>query len=511
MWGLNSERGTVLRRGMTTHAKAMSAVAFGKREVTGRRRGARSVPHPRMGRGTHAAAARIIAAGAIVFLAAHASRADDAINRHSNAQGDNLAEDGTPLTVVSGAARETVTWSAETGGPTAAGVPVVNVAIVASASGNVSDPFFTDPRDRLLLSGLFASVTIIHAGQVTPTVAELRAFDAVLVWSNQDLADAGALGDNLADYVDGGGGVVLAVFSNSSSTSERFLEGKWLSAGYAIIPGQSGTQTGSASLGTVVQPGHAIMNGVTAFAGGSSSFRPAAAANPSDVVAEWSDGRTLAAVREDTVGARVDLGFYPVSDAVLPSFWDDATDGGALLANALLYAAERVPLTLGDGDDDGDVDGDDFAEFEICFTGAGGSVPADCAVYDFDGDDDVDCHDHLAFAMAWTAGGGAPAVAACAGFCLDDMDCVDADPCTLDRCQADFCQNIVLIHGDVNHDGGVDIFDILCVLDGFAGEFGTCPLVDVDLTPCAPDGVVDIFDILDVLDAFAGVFTCPAC
>ncbi|NOS99863.1 MAG: hypothetical protein HOP29_04480 [Phycisphaerales bacterium] len=64
-------------------------------------------------------------------------------------------------------------------------------------------------------------------------------------------------------------------------------------------------------------------------------------------------------------------------------------------------------------------------------------------------------------------------------------------------------------YGDANSDGTVDIFDILCVLDGFAGNFNDCSALDVDLVPCTGgDGQVDIFDILAVLDAFAGTIQC---
>jgi hypothetical protein len=76
-----------------------------------------------------------------------------------------------------------------------------------------------------------------------------------------------------------------------------------------------------------------------------------------------------------------------------------------------------------------------------------------------------------------------------------------------DECE---CVNVDLF-GDVNHDMNVDVFDILCVLDGFAGVFTTCALVDVDLSPCRGDGVIDVFDILAVLDAFSGVIVCPLC
>ncbi|NOS99395.1 MAG: hypothetical protein HOP29_02075 [Phycisphaerales bacterium] len=92
--------------------------------------------------------------------------------------------------------------------------------------------------------------------------------------------------------------------------------------------------------------------------------------------------------------------------------------------------------------------------------------------------------------------------------CLVDDDCDDGDVCTSDTCTAQTCSSVAAIYGDVNRDGGVDIFDILCVLDGFAGVFTTCSMVTVDLAPCVADGAIDIFDILAVLDAFAGVNTC---
>ncbi|NOS99282.1 MAG: hypothetical protein HOP29_01490 [Phycisphaerales bacterium] len=76
-----------------------------------------------------------------------------------------------------------------------------------------------------------------------------------------------------------------------------------------------------------------------------------------------------------------------------------------------------------------------------------------------------------------------------------------------DECE---CVDVALF-GDVNHDMTVDIFDILCLLDGFAGVFADCAFADVDLAPCRGDGSIDIFDILAVLDAFAGGVVCPLC
>lgn len=93
--------------------------------------------------------------------------------------------------------------------------------------------------------------------------------------------------------------------------------------------------------------------------------------------------------------------------------------------------------------------------------------------------------------------------------CFEQCECDDLDVCTWDQCMDGGCTHTDNVFGDVNHDGLVDIFDILCVLDGFAGVFATCTMLDVELAPCPDgDGLIDIFDILAVLDAFTGVNVC---
>ncbi|NOS99275.1 MAG: hypothetical protein HOP29_01455 [Phycisphaerales bacterium] len=93
--------------------------------------------------------------------------------------------------------------------------------------------------------------------------------------------------------------------------------------------------------------------------------------------------------------------------------------------------------------------------------------------------------------------------------CTTQADCDDNNVCTWDQCTAAGCTHTLTIYGDVNHDGTVDIFDILCVLDAFGGVFTTCTALDTDLAGCpGGDGMHDVFDILGVLDAFAGVNSC---
>lgn len=217
----------------------------------------------------------------------------------------------------------------------AGGLP--NVAIVAAAASTSTDPRFTDVQAKLMGTGRFSSVAIINASTTTPSLAELQAYDAVITWSNVNYQNATALGDVLADYVDAGGGVVVAVYANSTMTTNRRLEGRWITGGYEVIPSASGNQTGRQFLGTILVPGHPIMNGVNSFDGGTSSARPVttSVATGSTRVAEWTDGKTLVAVGASP--RRADLGFYPPSSDVSAGFWNSSTDGAILMANALIY------------------------------------------------------------------------------------------------------------------------------------------------------------------------------
>jgi hypothetical protein len=222
----------------------------------------------------------------------------------------------------------------------------LNVAIVAAASSSTTAGQFTDPQSKLMGTGRFNSVSIINASLTTPTLADLQQYHSVMVWSNVNFQDSVALGNVLADYVDAGGGVVVAIFANTTTTANRWLGGRWVN-GYEVIPSRGGTTSGTAaSLGNILVPGHPLMNGVNTFHGGTSSFRPTntTVTAGSTKIAQWSDGRTLVAV--GSTHRRVDLGMYPPSAHVSAGWWDPNTDGAILMANALEYAAVPEPATM---------------------------------------------------------------------------------------------------------------------------------------------------------------------
>ena len=214
----------------------------------------------------------------------------------------------------------------------------IDVAICAAAATALSDCRFTDVQSKLVASGQFNSVALLDCTTTTPSLVQLQAYDAVLTWSNFSYFNGTALGDVLADYVDAGGGVVVAVFANSDTVANRFLGGRW-QTGYEVILDQGATTTGTATLGTVLLPSHPVMATVVSFSGGTSSYRPTQTALEigSTTIAKWSDGRIL--VAEGSNPKRIDLGFYPPSSACSGGFWTQGTDGDKLLANALAHVA----------------------------------------------------------------------------------------------------------------------------------------------------------------------------
>ena len=70
---------------------------------------------------------------------------------------------------------------------------------------------------RLTATGLFQQVDNLSplccGSDPTPTLATLQQYSAVLVWANHCFNNPTALGNVLADYIDGGGVVVVSVFA----------------------------------------------------------------------------------------------------------------------------------------------------------------------------------------------------------------------------------------------------------------------------------------------------------
>jgi hypothetical protein len=211
---------------------------------------------------------------------------------------------------------------------------------VAICGAPATTSWNTDVQTKLMATGQFNSVAVIDIGQTTPSLATLQLYDALLVYTDVGAINATQFGNDLALYIDQGGGVVCCTFTNASVP----LGGNFNTATYQTLVPLGQTQGTMLTLGTVYLPNHPLMNGVTSFNGGSSSFMSTSTTitTNSYLVADWSNGAPLLIVN-DQVGPmsvrRVDLNFYPPSGDSRSDFWDVNTDGGLIMANALTYVA----------------------------------------------------------------------------------------------------------------------------------------------------------------------------
>jgi|GEM_PF-3124356 len=199
-----------------------------------------------------------------------------------------------------------------------------------------------DVQNKLIATGAFSSVTTYNTYTTgTPSLAYLQTFDAVLVYTDYPCIDPVTFGNNLAQYIDGGGGVVSSTFANASV----LITGNFNTATYQVcIPNNGQLSSPTLTLGTIYPACNPIMSGISSFNGGSSSYRSSSNSfvPGTTLVADWSNGEWLVAARTN-VGTsnarRADLNFYPPSSTVRSDFWDASTQGGQLMANALLWVA----------------------------------------------------------------------------------------------------------------------------------------------------------------------------
>lgn len=260
----------------------------------------------------------------------------------------------------------------------APGASAQSVAIM----GANDSPWNEEVRSKIEATGFFDTVDAVDLYTVTPTLEELEGYCAVLAYTDSDPANSVALGDNLADYVDAGGGVVAAVFATASAP----WEGRFNDENYWAIQPTSQQQNTEAFLGTIFLPGHPILEGVSSFDGGTSSYRPSAdSLHPEAVrVANWTgdDNIPLIATRFINDVPRVDLGFYPPSTDSRDDFWVASTDGARIMANALLYVCNSYDLAISKSATPNPVEAGSDLTYTIEISNAGPSTAANVVMTD---------------------------------------------------------------------------------------------------------------------------------
>jgi Stigma-specific protein, Stig1 len=212
-----------------------------------------------------------------------------------------------------------------------------------------------DLQTKLTATGAFSQVDFVDVNSTTPTLAAMKAYDAVVVYTYFSVTQA--FGDNLAGYFEAGGGVVLCDYE-SQEIGTYALKGRF-ATDYTLS-----TQTAKAAflstkvtLGALLEPTSPLLNGVTTFGIQSTSpyHLPTAQFNKPNtfIVAQYSD-MSPAVVRGTVTtpgGAPrnlVEINSFGMSSNGNSTYgWDAITDGAKLFRNALLFTIPPKAISMG--------------------------------------------------------------------------------------------------------------------------------------------------------------------
>ena len=223
-------------------------------------------------------------------------------------------------------------------------VPMAVAVLGAPSAG----PWNSDVQLKIEEAGLIPQVNVLAVGTggTVPTLAALARYQAVLVYSDSAFQDNVALGNVLADYQDLGGGVVLGahVFDNAGGAA---LAGRFATGGYA--PFTTGPRFAASGLSLLKdQPLHPILDGINVFNGGLSNYQnsPLTLASGGTLIAHWSSGPPLVGGKDNGMGRTAALNYFPPSSDVCAGGWQAGSDGGRLMANALLWGGKTPPTIV---------------------------------------------------------------------------------------------------------------------------------------------------------------------
>jgi len=169
------------------------------------------------------------------------------------------------------------------------------------------------------------AVDLFDASNDTPTLGQLQQYDVVVPFSDLQFFDADMLGNNLADYVDGGGIVVQYGFSHAGPGDPAGINGRWVTDGYNPYDYSENLETNPFSLGAF-NAGHPLMVGVATL---NSDFANVVTANAAAIeVAQNNLGESLVAYRP--VGTHTTVGVT----AYVGTVATESGDWGKIVVNA---------------------------------------------------------------------------------------------------------------------------------------------------------------------------------
>ena len=161
-------------------------------------------------------------------------------------------------------------------------------------------------RTQLLALPGVTQVDLFDGQAGTPTLAQLQVYNIVVPESNNGWSNQITLGNNLADYLDGGGIVVALNFDWFGGAQS--ITGRWKTGNYTPFVDPAAGNFSNGTLGTFTA-GHPLMQGVITL---NAFFRELCVVAPGATqVAAWNDASPLIAFKGRAVGISAYLGDNP--------------------------------------------------------------------------------------------------------------------------------------------------------------------------------------------------------
>lgn len=260
------------------------------------------------------------------------------------------AESSSVTSRLTGTLRHCLAW--------AAALTVCGAASSALAAGPKScvvyacsdSAVIADIKSKLEGTKQFDSVTMIDGGSSVPSEAALTKCDSLMVFADVNrygFSDPTGVGNALANYIEKGGGVVVALPMYGGYSTSYSPSGTNWSKYQLIDHSTSMSYVSKKTLGT--KDTHAVLTGISKLETNGSTCRERSSVTATSVrsgakvVASWNDGNGMIITGFPNGRPRIDLNLYPVSsDVGYYGCYDSTTDAAKLMANALVYVASPL-------------------------------------------------------------------------------------------------------------------------------------------------------------------------
>ncbi|KAJ5066436.1 btb/poz domain-containing [Anaeramoeba ignava] len=188
-------------------------------------------------------------------------------------------------------------------------------------------------------------VEILFVCNETPTIEKLMQFDGIFTYSYFDgYQDPIQIGNNLAEYVESGKGLVVGSSVLIEDVKHYILQGRIAEESFFPVTRGVNVSGERHKLGDIVDQDHPIIQGVRSFDGGKNSAHISSDLDPNaKLIAKWDNGNHLVSEKrmKEGFGIVVVLNIWPVSNKVNPTCWLSSSDGARLIANAVEYVANN--------------------------------------------------------------------------------------------------------------------------------------------------------------------------